>query len=151
MGTYLKQTKNAYFAGIDIDEKDVMLANKKLDAAYCLNIEHDSFEKLGKFDVVVMADVIEHLVGPATTLKRLKNSLRPKGRLIFSIPNMSNVPIRLALMEGSFTYGNSGLQERTHLHFYDKETIIKLFEQVGYQIETTDNTIREIPKNILKN
>lgn len=149
LGAALRKEKGAYVVGMDLDEDDVKLAKKNLNEAFLLNIEQDSIKHLGKFDIVVMADVIEHLLDPINALKKIKGALRPNGELIFSIPNMANATVRIELLKGRFEYRDWGLLDRTHLHFYDQEEVNRVFREANYNVLKTDCTIRNIPKNVL--
>lgn len=150
-GATLKKDKNCTVTGIDIDEADVKLAEKKLDNVRVVDLEQDDFSDLGMFDVVIMADVIEHLVDPVKVLKKIKKNLKKDGVFVFSVPNMANATIRLKLMGGRFEYKDWGLLDKTHIHFYDTAELARVFSEAGYSVIKTDNTIREIPEEILKN
>ena len=63
------------------------------------------------FDVVVAADVLEHLVDPAAVLRILSTRLRPGGVLLASLPNVTHASIVLALAQGAFPRSREGLLE----------------------------------------
>lgn len=149
LGKALKVMKKTKVIGIDIDKDDIKLAKKVLDDALVIDLEKDALDKLGSFDVIIMADVIEHLVDPVTVLKKLKKVLKKDGRFIFSVPNMANATIRLELLKGRFEYKDFGLLDRTHIHFYDHNEIKRVFHDAGYTIKMTDCTVRVIPDDIL--
>ena len=150
LGEALKKEKDVYVVGLDIDAADVELAKKNLDEAFVLNAEHDDLESLGRFDVIIMADVVEHLVDPVGVLKKLKPLLKAQGRFVFSIPNMANVTTRIEVLRGRFEYKDFGLLDRTHLHFYDEEEVNRVLRASGFEVVKTDCTIREIPESILE-
>lgn len=150
LGSALKKEKDAYIVGLDIDKEDLKIAEDNLDKTYLKNVETDDVSSLGSFDVIIMADVIEHLVDPVNALKKLKQLLNKNGRLVFSIPNMANITTRLELLEGKFEYKDFGLLDRTHLHFYDEKEVNRVFHDAGFQVEATDCTVRNIPDNILR-
>lgn len=151
LGKALKDEKSVTVVGIDIDEEDIKEAKKNLDKAFVLNIEQDYIPKdIGKFDAIIMADVIEHLVNPTEAVKKVKKLLKPGGKLIFSIPNMANATVRLELLSGRFEYKNIGLLDKTHLHFYDQAEVERVLAESGFEIEKFNNTVRSIPKDILE-
>ena len=150
LGKALKKAKSIKVVGLDIEESDVLLAKKNLDEAHLLNIETDDISHLGMFDIVVFADVIEHLLNPIHALEKVKSVLKPGGKIVFSIPNMANVTIRLELLKGKFAYKDFGLLDRTHLHFYDKQEVERVFTEAGFAIKEYDCTVRNIPDDILK-
>jgi 2-polyprenyl-3-methyl-5-hydroxy-6-metoxy-1,4-benzoquinol methylase len=152
LGAYLKDHGIApKVDGIDIDEDDVKLASKKLDHAIVANIEEDSasLSTLGTYDVIVFADVLEHMKDASKVLVTMKSLLNPKGRIIFSIPNMAHLFIRLQLLEGKFPYTRTGLLDKTHLHFYDEYEVRRIFSEAGYNIEKFDCTILDYPDQLI--
>jgi len=86
------------------------------------------------FDVVVCADVLEHLSSPERLLDRIRGWLRPGGTLLVSLPNVANVSVRLGLLLGRFPYAERGILDRTHLRFYTRRSARELIEQSGFQV-----------------
>ena len=84
------------------------------------------------FDVVLMLDVLEHLVDPAAVLGRLTPVVAEGGWGVVSLPNIAHVSARLALLEGHFTYTETGLLDRTHLRFFDRDGIDDLLADAGW-------------------
>jgi 2-polyprenyl-3-methyl-5-hydroxy-6-metoxy-1,4-benzoquinol methylase len=92
------------------------------------------------FDVVVCADVLEHLVQPETLLDRVRWWLKPGGLLLASLPNIANISVRLALLFGHFRYTERGILDRTHLSFYTRASATQLLETNGYAIRAIEPT-----------
>lgn len=135
-GEALRQIKNCEVVGIDLDENDIELAKKVLNRAVVMDInDTKKYAKLGLFDVVIFADVIEHLIDPRTTLENVKKLLSPSGVVIFSVPHMAHVSVRLQLLTGVFPYKNRGLLDQTHLHFYDRNELESVFADAGYTLQ----------------
>jgi len=82
-----------------------------------------------RFDVIVAADVIEHLKDPLAALRKLKPFLAPEGHFVISVPNVAHGSIRLALLSGRFDYQEKGLLDSTHLRFFTRETLAKLLDE----------------------
>lgn len=133
-----------------MDEKDVQEAKKKLNEAFVMNAETDDLSKLGKFDYVILADVIEHLVNPIRALRKIDSVLKVSGSVIFSVPNMAHMGTRLMVLDGRFAYGETGLLDKTHLHYYDREEIERIFNEAGYNLNVLDWVERYIPEKVLK-
>jgi GT2 family glycosyltransferase/glycosyltransferase involved in cell wall biosynthesis/2-polyprenyl-3-methyl-5-hydroxy-6-metoxy-1,4-benzoquinol methylase len=89
-----------------------------------------------RFDVMMFGDVLEHLVDPAAVLIKIREYLSPQGYIVASIPNIAHGSIRLSLLRGEFRYTELGLLDRTHLRFFNRQTIEQLFSDSGYQIDT---------------
>jgi dolichyl-phosphate beta-glucosyltransferase len=86
------------------------------------------------FDVVVCADVLEHLPEPERLLARISAWLAPGGTLLVSLPNVANVSVRAALLAGRFPYADRGILDRTHLRFYTRDSGRRLLENAGFRI-----------------
>ncbi len=87
-----------------------------------------------RFDVVLLLDVLEHLQDPVATLKRAAEQLSPGGRVIVSVPNVTHAALRLQLLTGRFQYTERGLLDRTHLRFFDRPAVERLFSQAGLTV-----------------
>jgi O-antigen biosynthesis protein len=82
-----------------------------------------------RFDVIVAADVLEHLKDPLSALRRLRAFLSPEGFFVISLPNVAHGSVRLALLEGRFPYQRVGLLDETHLRFFTRESIDELLDE----------------------
>ena len=82
-----------------------------------------------------MGDVIEHLSYPWQALEKVKELLKPKGEIIASIPNILNIETISKLLSGGFRYEKAGVLDRTHLRFFTKREMLKMFEDIGMQAE----------------
>lgn len=92
----------------------------------------------GSFDVVLYADVLEHLVDPGQALRDTRRLLAPGGRVVASIPNCAHGDVRLRLMAGHFTYQQTGLLDSTHLRFFTRHSVPTLFERSGYVVQSLE-------------
>lgn len=86
----------------------------------------------GSFDVVLYADVLEHLTDPAAALRDTRRLLAPGGCVVVSLPNVAHADVRLLLLSGQFPYQRTGLLDSTHLRFFTRHTIPALFTRSGY-------------------
>lgn len=123
--------------GVEIDEEAAAEAAGLCESMTVGNVEQlDLAATFGdrRFDVVLCLDVLEHLVEPLDTLVRLKDLLTPTGTVVASIPNVTHAAVRLQLLDGSFTYTDTGLLDRTHVRFFDREEVEKLFTDAGLTI-----------------
>lgn len=91
------------------------------------------------FDVVVAADILEHLPEPGQALELFRPLLRAGGTLLVSLPNVANVTVRLALLAGRFPRTDRGILDRTHLRFFTRESGRELLAEHGFRI------VRETP------
>ena len=70
----------------------------------------DIIELVGdqRFDIILMLDVLEHLVNPATLLQGLANVVADEGWGVVSLPNAAHASLRLDFLQGRFSYPDSG-------------------------------------------
>jgi 2-polyprenyl-3-methyl-5-hydroxy-6-metoxy-1,4-benzoquinol methylase len=85
-------------------------------------------------DVVVCADVLEHLRDPWTVLAWLGTLLAPGGRAVISVPNIAHWTARRALLRGRFDYAEFGLFDRTHLRFFTRVSAAELARRAGLAV-----------------
>jgi 2-polyprenyl-3-methyl-5-hydroxy-6-metoxy-1,4-benzoquinol methylase len=149
-GKHLSLEKGCVVDGIELDKKDFKEAKGNLNNAYNLNIETDDLSQINKkYDYIYFGDVIEHLVAPSKALEKTSRLLKTNGEVVFSIPNMSHSSVRLMLLSGRFKYGETGLLDKTHLHFYDYEELIRVFSNGGYEIVYFDPVLKDLPNEII--
>lgn len=87
------------------------------------------------FDLVTCNDVLEHLLDPWTFLRRLKAKLAPAATVVASIPNIRYYPaLRTILRDRDFPALDDGIFDRTHLRFFTKKSIERLFAETGYRL-----------------
>jgi 2-polyprenyl-3-methyl-5-hydroxy-6-metoxy-1,4-benzoquinol methylase len=85
-------------------------------------------------DVVICADVLEHLRDPWTVLAWLRTLLAPGGRAVISVPNIAHWTARRALLRGRFDYTDHGLLDRTHLRFFTRASAAELARRAGFAV-----------------
>ncbi|MEI8031450.1 MAG: class I SAM-dependent methyltransferase [Comamonadaceae bacterium] len=92
-------------------------------------------------DMILCLDVLEHLINPWQTIRRLDSLLKPGGQFIISVPNVRNYHIVFDLaFGGKFSYSESGILDRTHLRFFTRATAIELAESAGAKVTTVIGT-----------
>jgi 2-polyprenyl-3-methyl-5-hydroxy-6-metoxy-1,4-benzoquinol methylase len=97
--------------------------------------DDDFAKKYGKFDIIMFADVLEHLIDPLDMLEKVKKSLSPEGRVLASIPNVAHWSVRLRLLAGNFDYKPTGIMDATHLRWFTRKSVQRLFVEAGYEVE----------------
>jgi len=99
----------------------------------CVEEEEVLRQIRGTFDVVVLADVLEHLRWPEQTLLRVRSFLNSGGYAVVSVPNIANWKTRIGLLLGRFEYGEEGIMDRTHLRFFTKRSAEAMILAAGYE------------------
>lgn len=87
----------------------------------------------GEFDLVIAADILEHLVNPWEFLVRLRPYLGPSGVLLSSMPNVRNLNLVMDLVvNGRWRYAERGILDVTHVRFFTLEEMRLMFVETGY-------------------
>ncbi len=90
-----------------------------------------------QFDCIVMNDVLEHLIDPWAALKQLRPLLSPSGVVVASIPNIRYFEVfKQYFLEGQWKYQRDGVMDRTHLRFFTRKSMVDLFEDSGYTMQS---------------
>lgn len=90
------------------------------------------------YDVVVLADVIEHLTDPRRTLREIHRVTRRGGRLLLLTPDAGSLVARLA---GPRWWGLLD----DHYVYFSRSTLRRLLESEGYAVEHLGALGREFP------
>jgi 2-polyprenyl-3-methyl-5-hydroxy-6-metoxy-1,4-benzoquinol methylase len=111
------------------------------DGAYVAiaHVDLDEVDRLpwneDRFDVVIAADVLEHLSDPSRALRVLTSGLEPRGLVIVSVPNVAHASVRAKLLLGRFDYTPTGILDETHKRFFTFKTARALVEGCGLVVE----------------
>lgn len=88
------------------------------------------------FDVIFFNDVLEHMPQPENALKAASKLLAHGGVVVASIPNVRHISVLgPLLLQGDFRYRESGILDQTHLRFFTKKTIRRLFADSGWTVD----------------
>ena len=150
MSKVLKEKFGATVYGIELDPEDAERAKGFCKEVVTGNIEEldlaEHFEA-NQFDVVLFADVLEHLNDPEKAIKKVKPYV--KESIVVSIPNISHASIIYELFEGKFDYTDLGLLDCTHKTFFTKESFTELLHKCGFKAVSVDTVFIE-PENTEK-
>ena len=83
------------------------------------------------FDVVLFADVLEHVPEPFELIEKALLCLSPSGYLVISVPNAAHWSVRLMILRGRFDYEPFGILDATHLRWFTHESIVRFLERAG--------------------
>lgn len=137
-----EQGKAVEVVGVEKVPEIAEIAKTKIDKVLCADVETiELLTSTGDFDYIIMGDVLEHLYDPWICVNKLGRYLKKGGVLIASIPNIRNWRIIKSLvLKGEWNYSSDGLLDDTHLRFFTKRSILKLFSSKDFVLH------RLIPK-----
>ena len=128
-----------HMVGIEPSQPAVEVARTRMDVVHAGLLEEVDFAAEGygpgHFDVIVLADVLEHIYNPWGVLKRLKPYLSPRGCILASVPNTRNLSVLSQLAAGRWRYEPAGLLDVTHIRFFTRIEVQEMFVATGYRID----------------
>ncbi|HLB67057.1 MAG TPA: class I SAM-dependent methyltransferase [Thermoplasmata archaeon] len=113
--------------GIDTLESEVERWRKEGYDVVGADAEAFSFDR--KFDVIVAADLIEHLGNPGRFLQRAAAHLRSDGRLCIVTPNAGSLNTAVKGILGMRVAINP-----EHTCWFDRTTLRQLLERYGFEV-----------------
>jgi methionine biosynthesis protein MetW len=130
----LKERGEVEVVGIEREPAYAAIAEKRCDRVVVGDVE-DVPPDLGRFDCLVAADVLEHLVDPWSALEAYVRLLDPGCRAIVSLPNAAHWTTFAALARGSWPRRPEGIHDATHLRWFTLRDAVELCEGAGLRVE----------------
>jgi len=144
IGKALNEQLSCKVYGIEIDED----AKKKAEQSGCYSgvflfditapqgKDYNKFKQVKeKFDYIIFADVLEHLIHPEKVLAEYSKLLNDGGKILISIPNIAHYDIIDGLMNGKFNYARMGILDNTHLRFFTKNSFIEFIDLINKKFD----------------
>jgi SAM-dependent methyltransferase len=122
--------------GIDYDHGFATQAAEKLDRV----LDGDAVERLAeldgeRFDAVICADVLEHLVDPWDVLLQIGELLSPGGAVVVSLPNVRFYTTFVELgLRARWPRRDRGVHDRTHLRWFTDADARAMFADTGFAV-----------------
>ena len=131
----IRRERNVEIVGLEPNPERAEAARRRgldvITGSYSQNIPNLH----GKFDCILFLDVLEHLADPSAMLTDVAGALNDNGSVIASIPNIAHWTVRFSLMAGRFDYMPTGIMDATHLRWFTRKSVTRLFEASGYHVE----------------
>jgi len=121
----LKKKFNVNPLGVDINKDAIKIA---LDNYPDIDFQvKDIFEVEGKYDVIYMQHVIEHIKEPENALIKLKEILKPNGKIIISCPNNWAYSTKLICL----IYKKEFFYDPSHVSEFDPVSLSDIIKKSG--------------------
>jgi 2-polyprenyl-3-methyl-5-hydroxy-6-metoxy-1,4-benzoquinol methylase len=130
----LDQNRDYQLIGIEINEHWADQAKNYYDQIIVGDIQTIDGTLFKDSDCVILADVLEHLPDPQSTLNRINDSIPSDSSIILSVPNVANIWVRLNLLFGKFDYSERGILDKTHLRFFTRSTFIRMINDANLNL-----------------
>jgi 2-polyprenyl-3-methyl-5-hydroxy-6-metoxy-1,4-benzoquinol methylase len=129
----------SYIAGIELEPEYAEAAAQHFDEVVNGSVEEETPWEPGWFDTILCYDVLEHLVDPWSTAKRLARLLVSGGQLHVSVPNARHPGMWLPiLVKGRFGYRAEGLRDVSHLRFFGRRDLSDMLRAAGLHVGSVD-------------
>jgi O-antigen biosynthesis protein len=153
LGRYISQRQPLVADGITLNPAEADLARAWYRQAWVADLDQtDLLALIGehRYNVIVCADVLEHLKAPEKVLAQCKTLLKPGGRMITSVPNAGYCGLVAELIQGDFRYRSEGLLDSTHLRFFTRRSLTRFFDDNGWATASVVTTRRELVESEFK-
>ena len=122
-----------HVTGVDVNEIDEV--TNRTDDFFRADLNEGIPSGVGSgFDIVLAADVLEHVVNPGALMSQIRDVLAPHGTALFCVPNIAHWYPRFRSTLGMFDYDQRGILDSTHLRFFTRRSLTKLVERRGFAI-----------------
>jgi 2-polyprenyl-3-methyl-5-hydroxy-6-metoxy-1,4-benzoquinol methylase len=115
--------------GLDVSSFAVEYARTQ----FGLDVRQGSFTDLdypaGRYDLVTLWDVIEHVPDPKAYVQKAARLLRPGGVIALATPDVDSIPARLT---GKRWVGYKLSEE--HIYYFSARTLTHMLEEAGFEV-----------------
>lgn len=126
--------KYANLTGLELDERCSSIAPPFVDLKIGDYLDTITELEDDSFDYIFCHNVLEKMEDPWEFLIRCRKKLSPSGSLVASIGNINHISILGELLNGLFIYKNGGILDINNVRFFTLNTMIKLFNDTGYEV-----------------
>jgi 2-polyprenyl-3-methyl-5-hydroxy-6-metoxy-1,4-benzoquinol methylase len=132
----LREAGARHLVALDPSAAALAQARSRYDLAVLGTIEDVTLDALGgqAFEVIVAADVLEHLVDPWQALRKLRSWAQPGALLAVSVPNLRFYRLVGNLVfRGDFEYEPWGVRDWTHLRWFTRRSLARTLASSGWK------------------
>ena len=134
----LQGAGNCRVTGLEVDREAIKKLAPFCERVYEANLNDPNWPGLladeAPFDVLVAADVLEHVYEPWTVLEAMAKLAGDDGEVVISLPHVGHHAVMACLLNEDFAYRDWGLLDRTHIRFFGLKNMQKLFDDAGLKI-----------------
>ena len=141
LGKYLATSKGCVIDGVEYHPQQAEMAAPAYRKVQVADLEQVRLADLfpgNRYDIIICADVLEHLRDPGRIIDQLPALLKPAGRVLLSVPNVAYIGLIADLMAGDFQYRPEGLLDSTHVRFFTRNSLLSLLAQRGLSVTGLD-------------
>jgi glycosyltransferase involved in cell wall biosynthesis len=122
-----------HVTGVDVNELEGV--RERTSAFFKADLNDGIPSEVGSgFDIVLAADVIEHVMNPGVLMNQIREILSPQGTALICVPNIAHWYPRFRSTFGMFDYDQRGILDATHLRFFTRRSLGRLVGRSGFAI-----------------
>jgi len=134
----LKGVGHCSITGLEIDREAIKKLKPFCERIYEANLNDPDWPEMlsdeAPFEVLVAADVLEHVYEPWKVLKAMACIAGSDGQIVVSLPHVGHHAVIACLLSEDFSYRNWGLLDKTHIRFFGLKNMQQLFDDAGLKI-----------------
>ena len=124
---------------VGVDVNDIEGVRERTDRFIRADLNEGIPSEVGSgYDMVLLADVLEHVLSPGTLMSQARDVLSPTGTALICVPNMAHWYPRFRATVGMFDYDQRGILDATHVRFFTRRSLVKLIERRGFAIQRVE-------------
>jgi SAM-dependent methyltransferase len=138
-GASIRKRTGCEVWGVESNAGSIQKAEQNIDKVFHGYFGPELHLPLGYFDCIVFNDVLEHMLDPASALVVARALLSSGGCIVASIPNIGHFPtVWKLVIRGEWEYKEFGILDKTHLRFFTRLSILRLFQGTGFAVQRID-------------
>ena len=138
-GASIRKRTDCEVWGVESDAGCIQKAEQNIDKVFHGYFGPELDLPPAYFDCIVFNDVLEHMLDPALALVLARALLSSGGCIVASIPNIRHFPtIWKLVIGGEWEYKEFGILDKTHLRFFTRLSIMRLFQGAGFVVQQID-------------
>lgn len=136
---------------VDYGKKAALIKDLSAVSFYLFDVESEKFKTT--YDLIIQSEVLEHMIRPDQTLRRIYAALNPQGVFLLSTPNIKNwvkypffflkslvaknnqKDLRKQLTKSEEKYKLA--EQEQHLHVYSFSELSNALKKIGFSIYST--------------
>jgi len=143
-GFFLQEAAPFYdVQGLEISEDAAAFARQRGLPVLTGVADEAAFAQLGRFDVIVLLDVIEHLVDPAGTLALCQRHLESGGVILITTGDFASLYARLSGRNWRL------MTPPQHLWYFTPKSMARLSGSAGLRAEVCDHPWKLVPISLI--
>jgi 2-polyprenyl-3-methyl-5-hydroxy-6-metoxy-1,4-benzoquinol methylase len=128
-GFFLKNMYNLEYniTGLEISKERREISKEITNAPVINHNLINAKKSLGKFDSILLFQVLEHVINPIDFLKKIFVILKKNGFIVIEVPNVKDLQIKLNSNYARWFW------QMAHLNYFSKNTLELVLKRSGYR------------------